>query len=195
MNGYLGAIPLPILCILILSLLSLVTLVTLLHMNIKWNKDRVTLNKMIDEHNNELRSLREESSERFEDIYRILPPPCEIPLETEEPEPSHLKSSDESFIKRLNSLMEEHMSDENFNVSTLTMELGMSRTGLFTKMKNLYGVSPQAWITNRRLNRAMELLKTREYNVSEVSDKVGFATITGFSRSFKNKFGASPSSI
>ncbi|MBR1488916.1 MAG: response regulator [Bacteroidales bacterium] len=53
----------------------------------------------------------------------------------------------------------------------------------------------RAFLTNYRLNRAMELLKTGEYNISEVGYKVGFGTLTGFSRSFKNKFGVPPSAI
>ena len=77
----------------------------------------------------------------------------------------------------------------------MSKEFGMSRTSLFSKIKALYGVSPQTWITDYRLNKAIELLKTHEFNVSEVSYKVGFSTLTGFSRSFKNKFGFPPSAV
>ena len=80
-------------------------------------------------------------------------------------------------------------------MTVLSMEMGMSRTNIFSKLKALVGQSPQTFLTNYRLNRAMELLKTREYNISEVAYKVGFSTLTGFSRSFKNKFGVPPSSI
>lgn len=41
----------------------------------------------------------------------------------------------------------------------------------------------------------MELLKSHKYNVSEVGYKVGFSTLTGFSRAFKNKFGIPPSQV
>jgi AraC-like DNA-binding protein len=77
----------------------------------------------------------------------------------------------------------------------MSKEIGMSRTSLFSKIKALYGTSLQTWITDYRLNKTMELLRTREYNVSEVSYKVGFSTLTGFSRSFKNKFGFPPSAV
>ena len=52
-----------------------------------------------------------------------------------------------------------------------------------------------AFLTNYRLNRAMELLRAHELNVSEVAYKVGFGTLTGFSRAFKNKFGIPPSAV
>jgi len=106
-----------------------------------------------------------------------------------------MNSHDRIFVEKLQAMMEEHLSDEEFNVTAMSKEFGMSRTSLFSKMKVLYGVSPQAWITDYRLNKAMELLQSREFNVSEVSYKVGFATLTGFSRSFKNKFGFPPSAV
>ena len=102
---------------------------------------------------------------------------------------------DRMFVEKLHAMMEEHLADEEFNVTAMSKEFGMSRTSLFSKIKALYGVSPQTWITDYRLNKAIELLKTREYNVSEVSYKVGFSTLTGFSRSFKNKFGFPPSAV
>ena len=102
---------------------------------------------------------------------------------------------DRMFVDKLHAMMEEHLADEEFNVTAMSKEFGMSRTSLFSKIKTLYGVSPQTWITDYRLNKAIELLKTREYNVSEVSYKVGFSTLTGFSRSFKNKFGFPPSAV
>ena len=91
--------------------------------------------------------------------------------------------------------MEEHLGEEDFNVTTMALELGMSRTSLFSKLKALLGQSPQSFLLGYRLNRALQLLKEGELNVSEVAYKVGFSTLTGFSRSFKNKFGVPPSSV
>ena len=113
----------------------------------------------------------------------------------EEVEKVEMNRHDRIFVEKLHAMMEEHLSDEAFNVTAMSKEFGMSRTSLFSKIKALYGASPQTWITDYRLNKAMELLRTREYNVSEVSYKVGFSTLTGFSRSFKNKFGFPPSAV
>ena len=102
---------------------------------------------------------------------------------------------DKDFLAKMFNLVEEHLPEEDFNVTTLALELGMSRTSLFSKTKSLLGESPQAFLTGFRLNRAMELLKQGDLNVSEVAYRVGFSTLTGFSRSFKNRFGVPPSSI
>ena len=104
-----------------------------------------------------------------------------------------LNAHDKAFLEKLNALIQEHLSEEDFNVTTLSLELGMSRTSLFSKTKALLGQSPQSYLLNCRLGKARELLKAGGLNVSEVAYKVGFATLTGFSRSFKNKFGVPPS--
>jgi AraC-like DNA-binding protein len=71
----------------------------------------------------------------------------------------------------------------------------MSRSSLYSKIKTLSGETPQDFLNGYRINKAMELLKKGDMNVSEVSYAVGFATLAGFSRSFKNRFGISPSSV
>lgn len=106
-----------------------------------------------------------------------------------------MNTHDKLFMEKLYALVEEHLGEEDFNVTTMALELGMSRTSLFSKLKALLGQSPQSFLLGYRLTRAMELLKEGELNVSEVAYKVGFSTLTGFSRSFKNKFGVPPSSV
>lgn len=110
-------------------------------------------------------------------------------------EDMHMNTHDKLFMEKLYALVEEHLGEEDFNVTTMALELGMSRTSLFSKLKALLGQSPQSFLLGYRLNRALQLLKEGELNVSEVAYKVGFSTLTGFSRSFKNKFGVPPSSV
>ena len=106
-----------------------------------------------------------------------------------------LSPYDRDFLKNMYALMDKHLDEENFNVSAIALELGVSRTTLFTKIKALLGQSPQELLSSYRLGKAMELLKEHSLNVSEVAYKVGFGSLTGFSRAFKNKFGIPPSSV
>lgn len=106
-----------------------------------------------------------------------------------------INNHDRVFLEKLYKLVDTHLGDEQFNVTSIAIELHMSRSSLFSKLKVLTGESPRTFLTNYRLNRAMELLKTHEYNVSEVAYRVGFDSLNGLSRAFKNKFGVSPSSI
>ncbi|NLZ18827.1 MAG: response regulator [Bacteroidales bacterium] len=106
-----------------------------------------------------------------------------------------LGKRDKAFLEKMYALIEEHLGDEEFNVSNLAGQMNVSRSGLFSKVKALTGQSPQAFLTGYRLSRARGLLLDREYNISEVAYMVGFSTLNGFSRAFKNKYGIPPSSL
>ena len=113
----------------------------------------------------------------------------------DEQEEIQMNSHDKAFLEKLQTLMNEHLGENDFNVAYLYNEMAMSRTSFYSKVKSLLGESPKTFLADFRLNKAMQLLKTHDYNVSEVCDMVGFGTLAGFSRSFKNKFGVPPSSI
>ncbi|MBR1435799.1 MAG: response regulator [Bacteroidales bacterium] len=106
-----------------------------------------------------------------------------------------INPNDKEFLEKIYAMMEERISDEGFNVSAIADSVGMSRSCLFSKMKTLTGMSPQEFLINYRLNKAREMILSRRYNVSEVAYNVGFSTLNGFSRAFKNKFGIPPSAI
>jgi AraC-like DNA-binding protein len=54
------------------------------------------------------------------------------------------------------------------------------------------GVSPQAYLTDRRLERARELLAATDLLVAAVAERVGFDSASHFTRLFTARFGASP---
>lgn len=91
--------------------------------------------------------------------------------------------------------MNEHIDDSQFSTDAFAKEMCMSRSNLHLKMKALTGESTNDFIRRVRLNKAMELLKTSRYNVSEVSAMVGYSTPSYFTTSFKKRFGYSPSEL
>ena len=68
----------------------------------------------------------------------------------------------------------------------------MSRASLFRKIKSLTGVSLNRFILIYRLNRAAEMVRSREYRFNEIADMLGFSTQSHFSYCFKQQFGMSP---
>ena len=106
-----------------------------------------------------------------------------------------LSTRDKDFLEKTRRITEENLSNEEFNATALAECLGISYTKFYYKMKGLLGITPQDFLLNYRMNRAMELLKDPSNNVSDVCYKVGFSSLSGFSRSFKNKFGVSPKNI
>lgn len=114
-----------------------------------------------------------------------------------ESEISLISSSEieQKFIEKLNKIIEEHLEDDSFMVENLTYELNLSRTSLFRKVKGVTGYSPNEYMKIYRLKRAVELLKTGNFNVSQVAYKVGISDPQYFSRTFKKQFGVSPSKL
>ena len=110
-----------------------------------------------------------------------------------EPEEVTIASVDEEFLKRAMEIVEEHMSDPDFNVETMVKEIGMSRSKLYLKLKALTDQSTSEFIRSVRLKRAVQLLEGGGLNVKEIMYMTGFNTASYFSKCFKKQFGVSPS--
>lgn len=106
-----------------------------------------------------------------------------------------LKEADKLFLKNLHTIIDRHLSEEGFNASFLAKEMNNSYSNFYIKLKALTGQGPQVYLNNYKMNVAMELLKSGQYNVGEVAFKTGFSAISNFSRSFKKRFGYSPSEV
>lgn len=102
---------------------------------------------------------------------------------------------DDLFMQKFQQAIEMKMGQSDFGLEGLCKMLSMSRTQLYRKAKALTGESPVRFIQKVRLNKARELLRTTELNVSEIAYEVGFADPAYFSRAFNKEFGAPPSSI
>ena len=64
---------------------------------------------------------------------------------------------------------------------------------MFTKIKELTGVSPNKYLQNERMRIAAELLAEGRMTVSEVSYKVGIQDASYFNKCFKARYGVVPS--
>ncbi len=102
---------------------------------------------------------------------------------------------DEEFLAGAIKVMNEHLDDSQFSTDAFAKEMCMSRSNLHLKMKALTGESTNEFIRRVRMNKALELLKTARYTVSEVSAMVGYGTPSYFATSFKKFFGYSPSDL
>lgn len=102
---------------------------------------------------------------------------------------------DRKFMDNVNKILAEKIGDSDFTTNDLYRELNMSRTVVYNKLKALTGHAPSDYIRVIRLNKAMKLLRSHEYNVSEVAFQVGYADPKYFSTSFKKQFGISPSKV
>lgn len=100
---------------------------------------------------------------------------------------------DKTFKERLELIVSQHISDQEFNVDKLAELMNMGRTKLYNRTKEIMGVSPNIYIQNERLTLSAKLIIQGELSVSEISEKVGFVNPTYFYRCFKAKYGVPPS--
>ena len=97
------------------------------------------------------------------------------------------------FLNRIRTAIEEHLSEEDFGISELAGELGMSRSQLYRKFAALTDKSVNQFIRSLRLDKARELLRTTDLNVAEVAYDTGFKNPSHFSRAYSLEFGIPPS--
>ena len=104
-----------------------------------------------------------------------------------------VKGYDEELMERIMKVVNENLSDSDFNVEKMCDEVGVSRTQLHRKLKEMTGVPTSEFLRNIRLNEAARLIKEGKINITQVSYMVGFANNSHFSTAFKKYFGMSPS--
>ena len=104
-----------------------------------------------------------------------------------------VKGNDEELMERIMKVVNENLSDSDFNVEKMCDEVGVSRTQLHRKLKEMTGVPTSEFLRNIRLNEAARLIRERKINITQVSYMVGFANNSHFSTAFKKYFGMSPS--
>ena len=108
-------------------------------------------------------------------------------------QPRSRETEDKMFLRQLNKLMNKHLAETDYNVEKLSTEMQMSRMSLYRRVQSLTGLNPAEYFRQRRLERAAELLETTSQPVAAISARTGFATPRTFSKSFKEKYGLSPS--
>ena len=100
---------------------------------------------------------------------------------------------DKVFIEKLNTIIEKNMDSSNLSAQFVASELSMCRALFFSKMKAVSGLTFTNYVRVLRLKKAVELMKTGDYSLLEISTKVGFSSLSYFSKSFKQQFNISPS--
>jgi signal transduction histidine kinase/CheY-like chemotaxis protein/ligand-binding sensor domain-containing protein len=101
----------------------------------------------------------------------------------------------DKFVKNMLDVVKTNISNPQFNKEDFASAMNVSSSLLYKKVKALTDQSPSDFIKTVRLDHALELLQSRQYNVTEVSELCGFSSIGYFSTVFKKHFGSSPTEI
>jgi len=106
-----------------------------------------------------------------------------------------LLTNDQIFIRKLTDIVLANLQNENFGVTDLARESGMSLYTISRKLYSIKSIRVSQFIHDVRLRRAMELLKNGTFTVSEVSYKVGFGSPAYFNKCFREFFGHTPGEV
>ena len=101
-------------------------------------------------------------------------------------------SLDQEFLEKITKLVIKNLG-KDFNVDDLCLEMGMSRSSLYNKVKALTDHSPSDFIRQIRLKEGASLLRSKKYTVAEISDMLGFSDPKYFTDIFKKHYGMTPS--
>ena len=96
------------------------------------------------------------------------------------------------FLTELSQTLMLHLSEENFGPSELAQAMHMSRSSLLRKVKKESHLSVSQFINQFRLEKAREMLRAADKNVSEVAMAVGFGSTSYFVKCFRERYGYPP---
>ena len=103
-----------------------------------------------------------------------------------------MQDKDQELMDRVMKSVNANLGNSDYTVDQLCSDVGLSRSQLHRRMKELTGISTTTFIMNIRLEQAARLLKEKHVDVQQVAWATGFTNPSHFSRVFKKHFGMSP---
>jgi len=79
-----------------------------------------------------------------------------------------------------------------WTVESLAEAAGMSRSAFAARFKELLGQTPLEYVTEWRMQKAMQLLEQRDKKLIDVARSVGYESDAAFSKAFKRVVGVNP---
>lgn len=104
-------------------------------------------------------------------------------------------TSEEKFLNHLFDIVEENIANNHFGVDSLSRDMGVSRSQLYRKTISVAGRPPNTFIRDLRMQKALTFIREQQYNISEISLKVGITNPSYFSKCFYDKYGIVPSKV
>lgn len=108
--------------------------------------------------------------------------------------PEGITEEDQQWLDSFEAFLQQNLSNNHLSVIMLADEFAMSMSTLLRQLKRLTGLTPQKYLMEMRLNKAMLLFSEHRFrSVARVAQEVGYSDVRNFSKNFKNRFGKTPS--
>lgn len=115
--------------------------------------------------------------------------------ELTKPSDVQLANPEDQFLRKIMDIIEQNISDPEFDVEQLASGVGVSRMQLYRKMAAITNMTAKEFIRSVRIKRAYQLIEQNKLTISEVAYEVGFKDIAYFRKCFKAQIGKNPSEI
>lgn len=109
----------------------------------------------------------------------------------EEHQPSEREVRDMERMKAMLSFLEMHYAEE-LTLEQIAESANVSITECMRCFRRSIGLSPIRFLNERRLQRAADLLRHTERNISEIAASCGFLDMSYFTRSFRRFYDVTP---
>lgn len=109
-----------------------------------------------------------------------------------QPVESTFSQADEAFLLKLDGIIRENITNPQMDIPFICLEIGMSKTSLYNKLKAITNMGANDYINKFRLEQAIVLIKTTDMPFTEIADHTGFTTLRYFSTAFKQYTGMTP---
>jgi AraC-like DNA-binding protein len=93
---------------------------------------------------------------------------------------------------KLRAFMDQHFKND-WKLEEFAKEFGASLTTFKETFSEVFGMSPRAWISERRLLYSHQLLLSSELSIVDVAAESSFSSQSYFTQSYKRRFGETPS--
>ena len=118
------------------------------------------------------------------------------PIANKQEAPDTININDRQLLEKATQIIKENFENPEFDMNLLASELGMGRSKLYTKLKEITGLTPTEFTLKLKLEEAMHLLNNAPHlNVTEISYQLGFSSARYFSKCFKTFYGIAPLNV
>lgn len=146
-----------------------------------WKRQRARIAREGEEQVNRMFEVRDEARHHFAQQLDVSP--ARMAMNTQE----------ENLITHLMEVIERNMANTEYSVEQMARDVAMDRTGLYRKLQAIVGITPSEFLRSVRLKCAAQMLEDEHApSVTEISERVGFASSRHFATCFKQMFGCTP---
>lgn len=102
------------------------------------------------------------------------------------------ENTDQIFMDKVNKILEKNLSTDKYTIDKLSIDIGMSRTAFYSRIREITGNPPENYIYSFKMDRALKLLASQQYTVSEIAGMLGYCDAKYSGKKFKDFYHVCP---